>query len=52
MDPSFGQFIDALRRVADGGTALDPEVVSQLLTRHARDEPLHELTPANARCSV
>jgi DNA-binding NarL/FixJ family response regulator len=31
-------FIDALRRVAAGGTALDPEVVSQLLSaRHARD---------------
>jgi DNA-binding NarL/FixJ family response regulator len=42
---NVGQFIDALRRVADGGTALDPEVVSQLLTRHARDEPLRELTP-------
>jgi DNA-binding NarL/FixJ family response regulator len=42
---NVGQFIDALRRVANGGTALDPEVVSQLLTRHARDEPLRELTP-------
>jgi DNA-binding NarL/FixJ family response regulator len=42
---NVGQFVDALRRVADGGTALDPEVVSQLLTRHARDEPLRELTP-------
>ena len=27
------QFIDAVRRVADGGTAMDPEVVSQLLAR-------------------
>jgi DNA-binding NarL/FixJ family response regulator len=42
---NVGQFIDALRRVAEGGTALDPEVVSQLLTRHANHEPLRELTP-------
>jgi DNA-binding NarL/FixJ family response regulator len=35
------QFIDAVRRVADGGTAMDPEVVSQLL---ARREPLAVLT--------
>jgi DNA-binding NarL/FixJ family response regulator len=41
---NVGQFIDAVRRVADGGTALDPEVVSQLLTRHSRDEPLKALT--------
>ncbi|MCW2900977.1 MAG: LuxR family two component transcriptional regulator [Streptosporangiaceae bacterium] len=37
-------FIDALRRVAAGGTALDPEVVSQLLLRRHRD-PLDRLTP-------
>jgi DNA-binding CsgD family transcriptional regulator len=40
-----GQFVDAVRRVADGGTALDPDVVSQLLARHARAEPLQALTP-------
>jgi DNA-binding NarL/FixJ family response regulator len=39
------QFVDAVRRVADGGTALDPDVVAQLLTRHAREEPLQALTP-------
>ncbi len=39
------RFIEAVRTVADGGTALDPEVVSQLLARHARDEPLSCLTP-------
>ena len=39
-----GDFIDALRRVADGGTALDPEVVAQLLARRRR-EPLDALTP-------
>jgi DNA-binding NarL/FixJ family response regulator len=38
------EFLDALRRVAGGGTALDPEVVSQLLVRH-RNGPLHQLTP-------
>ena len=36
-------FIDALRRVAAGGTALDPEVVAQLLTRRAGD-PVDALT--------
>jgi DNA-binding NarL/FixJ family response regulator len=41
---NVGQFIDAVRRVAAGGTALDPEVVAQLLTRHSRDEPVRTLT--------
>ena len=35
----------ALRRVADGGTVLDPEVVGQLLVRRRRDDPLRNLTP-------
>jgi DNA-binding NarL/FixJ family response regulator len=39
------RFIEAVRTVANGGTAMDPEVVSQLLARHARDEPLGCLTP-------
>jgi Response regulator containing a CheY-like receiver domain and an HTH DNA-binding domain len=39
------QFVDAVRRVAEGGTAMDTEVISQLLTRHRRDEPLARLTP-------
>ncbi|HET6530967.1 MAG TPA: response regulator transcription factor [Actinoplanes sp.] len=38
---NVGQFIDAVRRVAGGGTAMDPEVVSRLL---ARREPLAVLT--------
>jgi DNA-binding NarL/FixJ family response regulator len=38
-------FIDAVRRVSEGGSALDPEVVSQLLGRKRRDDPLDELTP-------
>ncbi|MEV6207123.1 response regulator transcription factor [Kitasatospora sp. NPDC051914] len=37
-------FVEALQRVADGGTALDPEVVAQLLVRKDRD-PLRKLTP-------
>ena len=39
------RFIEAVRTVADGGTVMDPEVVYQLLARHARDEPLDRLTP-------
>jgi DNA-binding NarL/FixJ family response regulator len=40
------QFVDAVRQVAAGGTAMDPEVVAQLLTRRsAMDEPLTTLTP-------
>ncbi len=41
-------FVAAVRRVADGGTALDPEVVSQLLVRSRRGDPLAELTPREA----
>jgi DNA-binding NarL/FixJ family response regulator len=37
-------FLDALRRVAAGGTVLDPEVVAQLLVRR-RSGPLDRLTP-------
>ncbi|MFQ6396195.1 response regulator transcription factor [Nocardia sp. KC 131] len=38
------EFLDALERVAEGGTALDPEVVTELLTRR-RNTPLDLLTP-------
>jgi DNA-binding NarL/FixJ family response regulator len=41
---NVGQFIDAVRRVADGGTVMDPEVVSQLLARNAGAQPVRELT--------
>ena len=34
------QFIEALRTVAGGGTVLDPEVISKLLSRRSRDEPI------------
>ena len=36
---------DAVRRVAEGGSVLDPEVVAHMLGRRERDEPLDELTP-------
>ena len=43
---NIGQFIDAIRQVAAGGTAMDPEVVAQLLSRRsAVDEPITTLTP-------
>jgi DNA-binding NarL/FixJ family response regulator len=38
-------FIDAVRRVAQGGSALDPEVVGRMLGRRASDGPLDELSP-------
>ena len=38
-------FMDALRRVARGGTALDPDVVAQLMVRSRPDDPLAALTP-------
>ena len=39
------EFVEAVRRVGAGGTALDPEVVSQLLVRSRRVDPLGGLTP-------
>jgi DNA-binding NarL/FixJ family response regulator len=42
MDVS--DFVDAVRRVADGGTALDPEVVAQLFSR-GKSGRLADLTP-------
>jgi DNA-binding NarL/FixJ family response regulator/class 3 adenylate cyclase len=39
------QFASAVRRVADGGSVLDPDVVSQLIGRRRRDDPLQLLTP-------
>jgi DNA-binding NarL/FixJ family response regulator len=38
-------FTDAVKRVANGGSALDPEVVALLLGRRRREDPLAELTP-------
>lgn len=39
------EFVSAVRRVGEGGTALDPEVVSQILARSRRRDPLDQLTP-------
>src|SRR3954463_13068596 len=38
-------FVDAVQRVANGGSALDPEVVALLLGRRRREDPLAALTP-------
>jgi DNA-binding NarL/FixJ family response regulator len=38
-------FLAAVRRVGEGGTALDPEVVAQLLARTRRRDPLDRLSP-------
>jgi DNA-binding NarL/FixJ family response regulator len=38
-------FLDAARRVSEGGSALDPEVVATLLSPQPRDDTLGELTP-------
>jgi DNA-binding NarL/FixJ family response regulator len=37
-------FVDAIRAVATGGTVMDPEVISKLLVRRSRDEPVTRLT--------
>jgi DNA-binding NarL/FixJ family response regulator len=41
---NVAQFVDAVRQVAAGGTAMDPEVVAQLLSRRSSDRPLATLT--------
>jgi DNA-binding NarL/FixJ family response regulator len=40
-----GEFVAAVRRVCEGGSALDPAVVSQLVGRRRKDDPLERLTP-------
>jgi DNA-binding NarL/FixJ family response regulator len=39
-----GDFIDAVRRIAAGGSAVDPMIISTLLSRRRGDSPLDELT--------
>ena len=46
-----GEFLEALRRVANGGAALDPEVVTQLLVRTGRRTRWSRSPRASARCS-
>jgi DNA-binding NarL/FixJ family response regulator len=40
-----GQFLETVERIASGGTAIDPEVVSQLIARTRRQEPIADLSP-------
>ncbi|TDD61346.1 response regulator transcription factor [Kribbella antibiotica] len=42
---NVADFLDSVRRVAGGGTAMDPDVIGQLLARNTRDEPIGRLTP-------
>ena len=44
-----GAFTDAIRRVADGGSALDPEVVGRALGRRRREDPLDSLDSLTPR---
>ena len=39
------EFVSAVKRVGEGGSALDPSVVSQLVGRRRRDDPIDQLTP-------
>jgi DNA-binding NarL/FixJ family response regulator len=39
------EFVSAVRRVAEGGSALDPIIVSTLLARQRTDDPISQLTP-------
>ncbi len=39
------EFVAAVERVGEGGSALDPSVVSQLVGRHRQDDPIDQLTP-------
>ena len=47
----LADFVAAVKRVAGGGSALDPSVVSQLVGRRRRDDPIDDLTAARARGS-
>jgi DNA-binding NarL/FixJ family response regulator len=39
------EFIDAIQRVSDGGSAIDPTIVSALISKRRRSDPLDRLTP-------
>jgi len=41
----LSDFVAAVKRVAEGGSALDPSVVSQLIGRRRRDDPIGDLSP-------
>jgi DNA-binding NarL/FixJ family response regulator len=42
---NLDDFAAAVRRVGEGGSALDPAIVSQLVGRHRRDDPVSSLSP-------
>ena len=42
---SVDDFVDALERIADGGSVVDPALVQELVAERRRDDPLAELTP-------
>ena len=42
---NVGEFVDGLRRVLDGGTVMDPEVIAQLFSRRSTLDPIRSLTP-------
>ena len=44
----LADFVAAVKRVAEGGSALDPSVVSQLVGRRRRDDPIDELSRSRA----
>lgn len=46
------QFVDAVRRVAVGGTAMDPEVIARLLTSNSGDSAVASLSRGSSRCSA
>ena len=46
------QFVEAIRRVAAGGTAMDPEVIARLLARNTENDAVSALARTNARCSA
>ena len=41
----FARFVDAVERVADGGSVLDPDVIQRMVGRRRRASPIDELTP-------
>jgi DNA-binding NarL/FixJ family response regulator len=45
LSVGIAEFVDALRRVADGGSAVAPTVVSQLVGRRRDGDPIDDLTP-------
>ena len=45
------EFLDTLRRVANGGSVVDPALVRELVAARRRNNPLAALSAPNAKCS-